>query len=55
MIKELFENHGILEWLETSKYYSEPWTYVSSDTTINGDTYDIVRNIETNERRYTIV
>ena len=52
---EFFKNYGILEWLEPSKYYAEPWTYVSNDTTINGRTYDIVRNIETDEYRYTIV
>lgn len=48
-----FSEYGDLEWLEPTEYYAGPWTYVGFADGADEEPYDLVRNLDTMEMRYT--
>lgn len=50
-----FSGFGFLSWLDTKEYYKGEWTYVHSAHGDDGERYDIVRNEDGTEYRYTLI
>lgn len=55
MSKKYFGDYGLLNWIEPTQYYAEPWSYVGYEQDENGEEWDIVYNRETYEYAYTTV
>ena len=50
-----FAEYGDLKWLPAGDYYAGPWVYVGFAIGDDDKPYDLVRNVETMEMRYTNV
>lgn len=55
MNEKYFRDYGLLNWIEPTRYYAEPWSYVGIEQDENDEEWDIVYNKSTYEYAYTTV
>ncbi len=52
---ELFEEYGILEWLDPEEFFAGPWTTYEKATGQDGEQYDVVLRTDKTELRYSTI
>lgn len=50
-----FRDYGLLNWIEPTQYYEDPWSYVGIGQDENDEEWDIVYNKDTYEYAYTMI
>ncbi len=48
----LFEDYGLLEWIDPEEYYAGPWTLYDRATGHDGEQYDIILRTDKTSLRY---